>query len=56
MRMQTLGLMLIIVGMVGASIASLTGMFNEAIEYYKVGIFGNVIQVIGMAFIIADKD
>jgi len=56
MRLKTLGITLVIVGLIGALVAYLSGMFTGAPEYYKVGLLGNTIQFIGLIFIHVDRE
>lgn len=56
MRVKTLGLILIIVGLIGGVVAYTSGLLTHAVEYYKVGITSNVIQVLGLVGVFADKD
>lgn len=56
MRLKTLGLILVIIGLLGGVVAYASGLIDQAPEYYKVGLAANGIQVLGLVGIFIDKD
>lgn len=55
MRMNTLGLIMVIIGLIGGVVAYSSGLIYNAVEYYKMGIGANIVQVIGLAGIFIDR-